>query len=103
MVLGYPALSESLRFVRRSKFVQNSLKVAPRSLKNAPVRAKTSNMGLIKCPGGVPRGVQDTSECPKEILRATSNYAAMGKLSKNIEEQNENATSFHDGINHTGC
>ena len=45
-ILGYPALLESLPFVRRSKFVQNSLKIGPRSPKNAPKRPKASNMGL---------------------------------------------------------
>ena len=46
-ILGYAALSEFLIFVRRSKCIQNGLKIAPRSLKNAPKRPKTSNMGLI--------------------------------------------------------
>ena len=93
--MGYPAQSESLLFVRRSKFVQNRLKIAPRSLKNAPKRPKTSNMGLIYCPRGVPRGVQDTSGgCPKEVLRATSTYAAMGKLSKTLKNQMKTLPAF---------
>ena len=104
-ISGYAALSEFLLFVRRSKFIQNSLKIAPRSRKNAPKRPKTSNMAPNLQHGASIMPKRGPKRSPRHVRRVSErgfksdfNLCSHGGAIKNSEGSSENATSFHDGI-----